>query len=222
MNVIIIGVIAFLVGCGATYLISTTLFKSKGERLKKDAEAESEVIKKKKMLEAKEHFLQLKAEHEKVANERNSKLAQAESRIRQKETALSQRMEETQRKSRDIDNLRDNLKNQIEIAERKQDDLEKAHKQQVEQLETISGLSAEDAKGQLLESLKSEARSESMTFINDIVDEAKLTASKEAKRIVLQTIQRVATEAAIENSVTVFRIENDEMKGRIIGREGRN
>ncbi|MDR2847961.1 MAG: ribonuclease Y [Bacteroidales bacterium] len=222
MNVIIIGTITFLVGGGVTYLISTTLFKSKSERLKKNAETESEVIKKKKMLEAKEHFLQLKAEHERVANERNSKLAQAESRIRQKETALSQRMEETQRKSKDIDGLRENLKNQIEIAERKQDDLEKAHKQQVEQLETISGLSADDAKGQLMESLKSEARSEAMSFINDIVDEAKLTASKEAKRIVLQTIQRVATEAAIENSVTVFRIENDEMKGRIIGREGRN
>ncbi|GHT24409.1 ribonuclease Y [Bacteroidia bacterium] len=222
MDVIIVGVITLLVGSGAGYLISTSLFKSKSERVKRNAESESEVIKKKKMLEAKEHFLQLKAEHEKVANERNSKLAQAESRIRQKESALSQRMEETQRKSRDIDNLRDNLKNQIEIAERKQENLEKAHKQQVEQLEAISGLSAENAKVQLLESLKSEARSESMTFINDIVDEAKLTASKEAKRIVLQTIQRVATEAAIENSVTVFRIENDEMKGRIIGREGRN
>ncbi|MDR1667726.1 MAG: ribonuclease Y [Bacteroidales bacterium] len=219
---IIIGVVAFLVGIGVTYFTLAFVFNSKKNRLKKEAETEGEVIKKKKMLEAKEHYLQLKAEHEKTVHERNLKLAQSENRIRQKETTLAQRMEETQRKSREVDNLRENLKNQIEIAERKQEDMEKAHKQQVEHLETISGLSAGEAKGQLMESLKSEARTEAMSFINEIVDEAKMTASKEAKRIVLQTIQRIATEVAIENSVTVFHIENEDVKGRIIGREGRN
>ncbi|MDR1154627.1 MAG: ribonuclease Y [Bacteroidales bacterium] len=222
MNQIIIGIIAFGAGAGLAYFIYNYLFKSKRAQEIKEAEAKAEVIKKKKMLEAKEHFLQLKAEHEQTANERNSKLSQSENRIKQKESSLSQRMEENQRQKRDLDNLRNNLNTQIELAERKQEDLEKAHKQQVENMEAISGLSAEEAKGQLIESLKTEARSEAMSYISEIVDEAKMTATKEAKRIVLQTIQRVATEAAVENSVTVFHIENDEMKGRIIGREGRN
>ncbi len=221
MNVII-GIVSFIAGAGLAYFIYTYLFKSKRKSNLKEAEAEAEVIKKKKMLEAKEHFLQLKTEHEQIINERNGKIAQAENRIRQKESTLSQRIEESQRQRKELDGLRENLNNQIELAERKQEDLEKEHKQQVEQLEAISGLSAEDAKGQLIESLKTEARSEAMSYINEIVDEAKMTATKEAKRIVLQTIQRVATETAVENSVTVFHIENDEMKGRIIGREGRN
>ncbi len=222
MNLVIIGIIAFVAGAGLAYLIYSLFLKSKRERAMKEAETEAEVIKKRKMLEAKEHFLQLKTEHEQIANERNAKLAQAENRIRQKESTLSQRIEESQRQRKEVDALRENLNNQIELAERKQEDLEKNHKQQIEQLEAISGLSGEEAKTQLIESLKTEARSEAMSYINEIVDEAKMTATKEAKRIVLQTIQRVATEAAVENSVTVFHIENDEMKGRIIGREGRN
>ena len=222
MDQIIIGIIAFIAGAGFAYFIYNYLFKSKRAHEIKEAEAETEVIKKKKMLEAKEHFLQLKADHERVVNERNSKLAQAENRIKQKEGTLSQRLEENHRQKKELDVLRDNLSTQIELAERKQEDLEKAHRQQVEHLETISGLSAGEAKAQLMESLKTEARSEAMSYINEIVDETKMTASKEAKRIVLQTIQRVATEAAVENSVTIFNIENDEMKGRIIGREGRN
>ena len=222
MNEIVIGIITFAAGAGIAYFVFKFILSSNSAQGIKEAEAEAEVIKKKKMLEAKEHILQLKSEHEKTVNERNSKLAQAENRIRQKEGTLSQRMEENQRQKKDLDNLRDNLRTQIEIADRQQKELEKAHKQQVERLETISGLSSEEAKGQLLESLKTEARSEAMSFINEIVDEAKMTATKEAKRIVLQTIQRVATEAAVESSVTVFHIDNDEMKGRIIGREGRN
>ncbi|MDR2040056.1 MAG: ribonuclease Y [Bacteroidales bacterium] len=222
MNELVIGIIAFIAGVLIAYLIYVFVLKSKRERAKKEVMAEAEVIKKNKMLEAKEHFLHLKTEHERMVNERNSKISQAENRIRQKESSLSQRIEESQRQRKEVDTLRENLNNQIEIAERKQEDLEKVHKQQVEQLEAISGLSADDAKGQLIESLKSEARSEAMSYVNEIMDEAKMTASKEAKRIVLQTIQRVATEAAVENSVTVFHIENDEMKGRIIGREGRN
>ena len=222
MNQIVIGIITFIAGAGIAYLLNDYFFKSKKERQIKETEAESEVIRKKKMLEAKEHFLQLKAEHERTANERNSKLAQAENRIKQKEGTLSQRIEENQRQKRDIDNLRDNLKTQIELAERKQEDLEKSHRQQVERLEAISGLSANEAKGQLIESLKTEARSEAMSYINEIVDETKMTATKEAKRIILQTIQRVASETAVENAITIFHIENDDMKGRIIGREGRN
>jgi len=222
MDQIIIGIIAFIAGAGIAYFIANNILKSKKLREIKEAEAEAEVVKKKKMLEAKEHFLQLKAEHEHTVNERNSKLSQAENRIKQKEGSLSQRMEENQRQKKELDTLRDNLNSQIELAERQQEELEKTHKQQVERLQVISGLSAEDAKGQLIESLKTEARAEAMSYINEIVDETKMTATKEAKRIVLQTIQRVATEAAVENSVTVFHIENDEMKGRIIGREGRN
>ena len=222
MSGIVIGIITFFAGASIAYFVFKFVFSSKSAQGIKEAEAESEVIKKKKMLEAKEHFLQLKSEHEKTVNERNSKLVQAENRIRQKEGTLSQRMEENQRQKKELDNLRDTLRSQIEIAERKENELEKVHKQQVEQLEAISGLSSEEAKGQLIESLKTNARSEAMSYINEIVDEAKMTATKESKRIVLQTIQRVATEAAVENSVTVFHIDNDEMKGRIIGREGRN
>jgi ribonuclease Y len=222
MSGIIIGIMAFIAGAGLACLLYVQLLKSKRMRARKEAAAEVEVIKKRKMLEAKEHFLQLKAEHEHTANDRNVKLQQAENRVRQKESTLSQRIEENQRHRKEIDVLRENLNNQIELAERKQEDLEKMRKQQVSQLETISGLSAEEAKAQLIESLKSEARSEAMSYVSEIVDETKMTASKEAKRIVLQTIQRVATEVAVENSVTVFHIENDEMKGRIIGREGRN
>jgi ribonuclease Y len=222
MNQTMIGIIAFIVGIGCAYLMYQYFFKSKRIREIKETETETEVLKKKKMLEAKEHFLQLKAEHERTVNERNSKLSQVESRIKQKESVLSQRIEENQRQKRDMDNLRDSLNTQIELAARKQEDLEKVRKQQVERLETISGLSAEEAKIQLIESLKTETRSEAMTYVNEILDEAKMTASKEAKRIVLQTIQRVATETAVENSVTVFHIDNDEIKGRIIGREGRN
>jgi ribonuclease Y len=222
MNEIIIGVIAFIAGAALAYVVYSQRLKSGRARKLNEANAEAEVIKKRKMLEAKEHFLQLKAEHERIVNERNGKLSQAENRIRQKESTLSQRIEETHRQRKEIDSLRENLNNQLELADRKQEDLEKMRKQQVDQLETISGLSAEEAKGQLIESLKSEARSEAMSYISEIVDESKMTASKEAKKIVLQTIQRVATEAAVENSVTVFHIENDDIKGRIIGREGRN
>jgi len=221
MNVVI-GIIVFIAGAGIAYLLSYVLHDSKRTIGLKEAEAEAEVLKKKKMLEAKEHFLHLKAEYEKTTNERNSKLSQSENRIKQKESTLSQRMEENQRQKKELENLRDNLHAQIDLAERKREELDKAHKQQVEHLETISGLSAEEAKRQLIESLKNDARSEAMSYINEIMDEAKMTATKEAKRIVLQTIQRVASESAVESSVTVFHIENDEMKGRIIGREGRN
>jgi ribonuclease Y len=213
---------ALVIGFGVSYLIWQTALKAKNRKIIAEAEAEAEVIRKEKILQAKERFLQLKTEHEKVINEKNSRIAQAENRIKQKELALSQKLEETQRKKNETDAIRENLNSQLEIVEKKNEELSKLHRQQVEQLEAISGFSAEEAKNHLIESLREEAKTGAMSYINEILDEAKMTANKEAKRIVIQTIQRVAAENAIENAVTVFHIESDEMKGRIIGREGRN
>ena len=188
----------------------------------REAETEAEVIKKDKILQAKEKFLQLKSEHEKAINERNVKIVAAENRIKQKELTVNQKVEEYQRKKNEVDAIRTSLTSQMSLVEKKTEELEKIYKQHVDQLEVISGISAEDAKNMLVDSLKAEAKTQAMSQINEIVEEAKMTANKEAKRIVLQTIQRVATEHAVENSVSVFNIENDEIKGRIIGREGRN
>ncbi len=213
---------ALIVGFGASYFLWQLALKNKSRKIISEAETEAEVIRKEKILQAKERFLQLKTEHEKVINEKNSKINQAESRIKQKELTLSQKIEEAQRKKNEADAIRENLSSQLEIVEKKTEELAKFHKQQVDQLESISGYSAEEAKNHLIESLKEEAKTGAMSYINEILDEAKMTANKEAKRIVVQTIQRVAAENAIENAVTVFHIESDEMKGRIIGREGRN
>ncbi|HOP58898.1 MAG TPA: ribonuclease Y [Bacteroidales bacterium] len=213
---------ALVAGFGLSYLVWVAALRNKSRKIISEAETEAEVIKKEKILQAKERFLQLKSEHEKVINEKNSRIAQAENRIKQKELTLSQKIEETQRKRNETDAIRENLHAQLEIIEKKNEELARFHRQQVEQLESISGLSAEEAKNHLMESLKDEAKSGAMSYINEILDEAKMTANKEAKRIVIQTIQRVAAENAIENAVTVFHIDSDEMKGRIIGREGRN
>ncbi len=212
----------FTVGLILSFLFWSVSLKKKRTRTISDAEAEAEVLRKEKILQAKEKFFQLKAEHEKYIGEKNSKIATSENRIKQKEMSLSQKIEENQRNHNEIAAIRENLTNQLELVDKKSEELEKMHRQQVEQLEKISGLSAEDAKSQIMESLKEEAKTGAMSYINEIVDEAKMTANKEAKRIVVQTIQRVATEVAVENSVTVFHIESDEIKGRIIGREGRN
>ncbi|MDR2927958.1 MAG: ribonuclease Y [Cytophagaceae bacterium] len=219
---IVTGIVAFLLGCLATWLIITKALKTRSETIVREAEVEAEVIKKDKILQAKEKFLQLKSEHEKEINNRNQKVLSVENKLKQREVEFSRKQEEIQRKRKEVDTLRENLETQIELAGKKEDELSKMHKLQVDKLETISGLSAEEAKELLIESLKAEARTEAMSYINDIVDEAKINASKEAKKIVLNTIQRVATEAAVENSVTIFHIESDEIKGRIIGREGRN
>lgn len=218
----IISIVALILGFGASYLVWQQALKSKSRKIVSEAETEAEVIKKEKILQAKERFLQLKAEHEKVINEKNNKVGLAESRIKQKELSLSQKLEEAQRKKNEADVIRENLNSQLELVEKRTEELSKLHRQQVDQLEAISGLSAEEAKNNLIESLKEEAKTGAMSYVNEILDEAKMTANKEAKRIVLQTIQRVAAENAIENAVTVFHIESDEMKGRIIGREGRN
>ncbi|HHU56775.1 MAG TPA: ribonuclease Y [Bacteroidales bacterium] len=219
---ILIGVLAFLLGGLVAWIIITQALKSRSQKIVKEAEAEAEVIRKDKILQAKEKFLQLKAEHEKEINSRNAKMLALETKVKQKETALSQRYEEYQRKKKEVDTFRENLDVQLELVERKSEELERMHKQQVEHLESISGMSAEEAKEMLMESLKAEAKTEAMSYINDIMDEAKINANKEAKRIVLNTVQRVATETAIENAVTIFHIDSDEIKGRIIGREGRN
>ncbi len=227
---LLIGVIvALIVG----YVLANSLAKKAalqkeqvaGDKAKiiiKEAESEAEVLKKNKILEAKEKFLQLKTEHEKVISEKDKNINAAENRIKQKETALAQKIEQTQKKEKEYETLQANLKNQLDIIEGKKEELGKQHQRQVEQLEKISGLSVDQAKSQLVEALKAEAKTDAMSYIKDIMEEAKLTANKEAKKIIIQTIQRVATEHAVENAVTIFNIENDEVKGRIIGREGRN
>jgi ribonuclease Y len=219
---IIVGVAAFVAGGFLSYFIWQKGLKKKRDEIIEDAKNEGEVIKKDKILQAKEKFLQLKAEHEKEINERSNKVLASENKIKQKENHLSQKMEETERKRKELDAIRENLQVQMDVVEKKNEELDKVHKQHVEQLEAISGMSAEEAKNQLIESLKAEAKSEAMSTMNEIVEEAKMNANKEAKRIVVQTIQRVAAETTIENAITVFNIDNDEIKGRIIGREGRN
>jgi ribonucrease Y len=222
MEILLISLPAFVGGGLVAWFVILKALKSRSRKIIREAEAEAEVIRKDKILQAKEKFLHLKSEHEKEINNRNAKVLAIENKIKQREVTISQKMEEQQRKSKEIDVIRESLSAQMELVERKSEELERAHKQQVEQLESISGLSGEEAKEMLMESLKAEAKSEAMSYINDIMDDAKINAGKEAKRIVLNTIQRVATETAIENSVTIFHIDSDEIKGRIIGREGRN
>lgn len=222
IEIIVSASLALIFGGGISYFVWDKALKQKRISIVKDAESEAEVIRKEKILQAKEKFLQLKSDHEKFINDRNSKLGQEENKFKQKDLALSQRIEDYQRSKKELDSLKDSFTAKLEHFEKQKEEVEKLHKQQVEQLETISGLSAEDAKAQLIESLKAEAKTEAMSYINEIVDEAKMTANKEAKRVVINTVQRVATETAVENSVTVFHIDSDEIKGRIIGREGRN
>ena len=219
---IVMSIACLLIGGAASYVLFKHGLKAKYNNILKDAETEAEVIKKNKLLEVKEKFLNKKADLEKEVASRNQKIQQAENKLKQRELVLNQRQEELQRKKQESDTIRENLEAQLGIVNKKKDELDHLQRQEIEKLETISGLSAEEAKERLVESLKEETKTQAQSFINDIMDEAKLTANKEAKRIVIQTIQRVATETAIENSVTVFHIESDESKGRIIGREGRN
>jgi ribonucrease Y len=223
----IVGVIiGMAVGGGAGAVVVNLMLKkgiqSKSNQIIEDAKADAEVIKKEKILQAKEKFLQLKEEHEKNIHERNTKIVEAENRVKSKETTLNQKLADVNKQQRDIDTMKGNLSKQLEITSKKQEELDKLTKQTVEKLENLTGLSSEEAKNQLVEALKAEAKTEAMSFVKDAIDEAKLTATKEAKKVVIQTIQRVATEQAIENSVSVFNIGSDELKGRIIGREGRN
>ncbi|MEC3881001.1 ribonuclease Y [Parapedobacter sp. 10938] len=228
MDIIYI-IIAFAVGVVIGRFVLRFLFKrqeaaaqSKAKKILKEAEQAGEHLKKQRQLEAKEKFLQLKAEHEKETNQKNNTLNQRENSIRQKEQSVNQKLENLNREKQEVENQRKNLERLTEISDKKQKEVEQLKAQHIKQLETIAGLSAEEASAQLIENLKEEARSKAVIQIKDIVDEAKLTATKEAKKVVIQTIQRTATESAIENTVSIFNIENDEIKGRIIGREGRN
>jgi len=223
---IIVIVAAAVVGLGLGILITATIIRKniekKGQEIIKDAERQGNTMRDKKMLEAKERFLQLKAEHEQQTIEKNKTLNQIETRAKQKEQAAGQKLEQVQRKEKETEGLKTTLTEQLKIAEIKGEELAKMHQRQVQQLEVLSQMSAEDAKTQLIESLKSDAKSQATVLIKEIVDEAKLTANMEAKKIIIQSIQRMGVEQAVENAVAVFNIENDEMKGRIIGREGRN
>ena len=219
---IIIAAVSAVLGGVIGYLSYKLLLKNKVKNILKEATSEAEAIKKDKMLEVKEKFVNLKSEYEKQVAARNAKMQQNESRIQQKELSLNQRQGDLQRKMNELEATRENLDNQLQALDEKRRDLERSQKQVTDQLAAVSGLSPEEAKAQLVESLKEKAKTDAMAYVNEMMEEAKMTANKEAKRIIVQTIQRVATETAIENSVTIFNIESDEVKGRIIGREGRN
>ena len=219
----LIGILAgLLVGAVGGYTLFRYVLKKTYNRILDDANRESEVIKEKKLLEVKEKFLNKKAELEKEVGQRNQRIQQAENKLKQREISLNQRHDELTRRKSELDSTQSRLQNREQALNQRQGELEKLELQERAKLEELSGLSAEEAKARLVESLKDEARTDAQSYINEIMDDAKMTANKEAKRIVIQSIQRVATETAIENSVTVFHIDNDEVKGRIIGREGRN
>ena len=222
MPTVIYFIVAFLGGGILAGVVLRYVTNARYKNIIKEAEAEAEVLRKNKMLEVKEKFLSLKADLEKQVTQRNAKIQATESKLQQRELQINQRLEDLQRKKNEATIVRESLEAQLELLEKKKVEMDKLHKQEVERLEAISGLSAEEARDRLTESLKDEAKTQAASYINDIVDEAKMQANKEAKRIVVQTIQRVATETAIENAVTVFHIDSDEIKGRIIGREGRN
>ena len=220
--IIIASVVALALGACCGYYFFRHVVTGKYKEMIDTAEKEAEVLKEKKLLEVKEKFLNKKAELEKEVQQRNQKIQQNENRLKQREITLNQRQEELGRKKQEVDQAQQRVDNEKKMLAVKQDELEKMQLKEREKLEELSGLSAEEARNRLVESLKDEARTNAASYINEIMDEAKLNANAQAKKIVIQTIQRVATETAIENSVSVFHIDNDEVKGRIIGREGRN
>ncbi len=226
---LIIGISTLVIGFFIGFFMKIKGLHKKASNILKEAEIEAEVIKKEKILQAKEKFLELKEKHESVINEKNNQILAEENKLKQKDSSLNIRKEELKTKAREIEiqkqeiaTLKTNLISQLENVERKNDETEKLKIKYVEQLENIAGISVADAKEELVKSLKAEAKTEAMSYINDVIEEAKITAGKEAKKIIVKTIQRIGTETAIENAVTVFHIESDEIKGRIIGREGRN
>jgi ribonuclease Y len=219
----LIGVLIGLAGGGAgIFVLQNVILKNKRDTLIREAEAEGENIKKEKILQAKEKFMKLKEEHEQNMKERERRTQSAEDRAKAREKTLSQKIEEVSRKESDMEKKQQELDAKNQAYELKHQELEKIQEKRVAELSRISGLSPEDAKNSLMEALKDEARTGAMTYIKEITEEAKLNANREAKKIVIQSIQRVATEQAVENAVSVFNIDSDEVKGRIIGREGRN
>lgn len=220
---VIIGALIGLIGGGvATFIIQNTMLKKRKEQILKEAELEGEAMKKDKILQAKERFLKLKEEHEENVKERERRMQSTEDRVKSKEKSLTQKIEEVSRKEKDTDRMQTELSSKIEANEIRHQELDKMHQKRVAELTKITGMSIDEAKNLLMESLKDEARTSAMAHIKEITEEAKLNANREAKRIVIQTIQRVASEQAVENAVSVFNIDSDEVKGRIIGREGRN
>lgn len=222
MYMAVVALVGVVVGGGAAWFLLNSVFNKKKENILAEAAKEGETIKEKKILQAKEKFLELKSQHDRDVQERNKKLQQAEDRFKNKERELSQQIEQYKRKEKDLEGQKENLQKMVEFNQKKQLDLDKAKEKAVSLLEDIAKMSPDQAKAQLMEQLKEDARISAASQIQNIVDEAKVKANQEAKKIVIQTIQRTAVEHAVENSVSVFNIENDEMKGRIIGREGRN
>lgn len=222
VSVLVGAAAGLIIGSGIIYLLLKKSTERKSASILKEAEKEGEMLKERKLIKAKEKFLQLKEEHEKVISERNNKIQQSENRAKQKEKTLNQKLQDVNKKERDINAKRGNLDKQLEIVQNKQSELDKLHSKRVSQLEEMSEISADEALEELKKELVDDARSKSMQMIQEIVDEAKINANNEAKKIVIQSIQRVATEHAVENSVSVFNIESDDIKGRVIGREGRN
>ena len=225
MNIVslLIGLIVGAVLALTAYiLIRKSILRGKRDEILEKAEIEAEKIKNDKILQAKEKFLSLKAEHEEYVSGKNAQIRDAESRVKQKENTLNQKMSELDRKNKEVDSVKASLKGQQDALKRKEEEFDHRIEMANRQIESIAGMTAQEAKAQLMENMKAEARTEAQAYINDTIDEARLNAAKEAKRIVINTIQRTATETAIENAVTTFPIDNDEIKGRIIGREGRN
>ncbi|MEF9986318.1 MAG: ribonuclease Y [Bacteroidales bacterium] len=223
LTIIILSILGAISGfVAAYYIVNNIVLKKKKEQILKESEIEGENIKKDKIFQAKEKFLQLKSEHEQFINERSSQIQQTETKIKQKELIVNQQTSELVKKQKEADTIKENLKIQVDIVNKKSEEYDKLRQEAIEKIENIAGMTAVEAKAQLVQTMKDEARTQAMSYINDAMDEARLTASKEAKRIVINTIQRTAPETAIENAVTVFNIESDEIKGRIIGREGRN
>lgn len=220
---LVVGIAAgLIVGIVTITLILKKNTEKKSAQIIDEAKAEAEVIKKDKILQAKEKFLQLKEEHEKAINNRERKMSDAENRVKQKESSLNKKLEEVNRKDKELKRFKDSLSHKLEAVDHRQQELDKVHQEHVTKLEAVTGLTKEDAKKEIVEALKAEAKTEAMAFIKDMTEEARITADQEARKIVIQSIQRVATEQAIDNSVSVFNIESDDLKGRIIGREGRN
>ena len=222
IGIIIAAVVALIIGGVAGYAVFRYVATGKYKELLAAAEKEAEVIKEKKLLEVKEKFLNKKSELEKEVQQRNQKIQQSENRLKQREISLNQRQEELGRRRQEVEQYQQRIDNEKKLLTVKQDELNKMQEQERAKLEELSGLSADEAKARLVESMKDKAKMDAASYVNEIMDEAKLNANMQAKKIVIQTIQRVATETAIENSVSVFHIDNDEVKGRIIGREGRN
>ena len=222
VEIIIAALVALILGGAAGFFIFRYVIKGKYNEMIEAANKEAEVVKEKKLLEVKEKFLNKKAELEKEVQQRNSRIQQSENKLKQREISLNQRQEELGRRKQEVEQNQQRIDNEKKLLTVKQQELEKMQKMEQAKLEELSGLSAEEAKQRLVESLKDQAKLDAASYINEIMDDAKLNANQQAKKIVIQTIQRVATETAIENSVSVFHIDNDEVKGRIIGREGRN